>query len=316
MSSRDSVALEQIPHKPDVPTPDGDVTKQRKQKKVVDPLVEDDDEPDEPDAQFEPEKGHESICAMAMGVLCFPITLMASCYCVQENEEAVLLSCGRYSETVREPGIHFANLWGREIISISKAKLSTDIPNTKVIDKDGNPVMVSGVVFYHFRDTKKAALDILDKQSFVSDQAATVLKQIVSHYPYDNQDVESDEDSDDDDVPCLKRDTDVIVKHLVKELQKRVNVAGARIDSFKFNEISYAPEIAASLLKKQQASAIVASRHTLVDGAVRIATAAVNRLDKKNVTLDASDKARLISNLLTVVCADEHVQPVIVLGST
>jgi len=241
---------------------------------------------------------------------------MTSCYCVQENEEAVLLSCGRYSGTVREPGIHFANLWGREIITISKAKLSTDIPNTKVIDKDGNPVMVSGVVFYHFRDTKKAALDILDRQTFVADQAATVLKQIVSHYPYDNHDIESDEDSDDDDVPCLKRDTDVIVKHLVKELQRRVNVAGAKIDSFKFNEISYAPEIAASLLKKQQASAIVASRHTLVDGAVRIATAAVNRLDKKGVAVDPADKSRLISNLLTVVCADEHVQPVIVLGST
>jgi len=315
------VNLDQTPRKTDEP-PTTTEPKQRKKKKDVkkddDELVDDekDDVADETAEDFHPEEGHSSLCAIVTGVLCFPITLLGSCYCVQENEEAVLLSCGRYSGTVRDPGIHFANLFGREIITISKAKLSTDIPHTKVIDKDGNPVMVSGVVFYHFKDTKKAALDILDRQTFVADQAAIVLKQIVSHYPYDNHDVDTDDDSDEDDVPCLKRDTDVIVKHLVKELQKIVVVAGARIDSFKFNEISYAPEIAASLLKKQQASAIVASRHTLVDGAVRIATAAVNRLDKKGVGVDAQDKSRLISNLLTVVCADEHVQPVILLGST
>lgn len=241
---------------------------------------------------------------------------MCGCFSVQEREEAVLLSYGKYAGTIQEPGMHFSNCWGREIITISTAKLSTDLPNTKVIDKDGNPVMVSGVVFYHFKDTKKAAIDILDRQTFVSDQAAVVLKQIVSQYPYDNHDVDSDDDSDEDQTPCLKRDTNIISDTLVKELQKCVNIAGARIDSFRFNEISYAPEIAASLLKKQQASAIVDSRHTLVDGAVRIASAAVSRLEKKGISVGQVEKTRLISNLLTVVCADEHVRPVLSLGST
>jgi len=252
---------------------------------------------------------------LLLEILCFPFTLCGSCFCVNENEEAIILSFGKYSTTVREPGIHFSNCWGREIITISKAKLSTEIPTTKVIDKDGNPVMVSGVVFYHFRDTKKAALDILDRVTFVSDQAAAVLKQIVSHYPYEVHDADSDDESDED-TACLKRDTDVIVKHLVTELQKRVNISGAKIDNFRFNEISYAPEIAASLLKKQQAAAIVASRHTLVEGAVKIASMAVGRLDSKGISVDAGDRGRLVSNLLTVVCADEHVQPVLLLGST
>jgi len=268
------------------------------------------------DADFVPEEGNSSACALALGILCFPLTLCGSCFCVNEKEEAIILSFGKYSTTVRDPGIHFSNCWGREIITISKAKLSTEIPTTKVIDKDGNPVMVSGVVFYHFRDTKKAAIDILDRATFVSDQAAAVLKQIVSHYPYDVHDIDSDDDESDEEVPCLKRDTEVIVTHLVSELQKRVNISGAKIDSFRFNEISFAPEIAASLLKKQQAAAIVASRHTLVEGAVKIATTAVAKLDKKGISVDPADRARLVSNLLTVVCADEHVQPVILLGST
>jgi len=176
--------------------------------------------------------------------------------------------------------------------------------------------------FFHFKDTKKAALDILDRQKFVADMAAAVLKQIVSHYPYENHDTDFDNDDNsgdeasEDDSPCLKQDTRVIGEHLVSELQKRVNVSGAKIDSFRFNEISYAPEIAASLLKKQQASAIIASRHTLVTGAVQIASTAVNKLERRGVAVDQADKARLISNLLTVVCADEHVQPVISLGST
>jgi len=189
---------------------------------------------------------------------------------------------------------------------------------------------VSGVVFYHFEDTRKAALDIFDRQSFVSDQAAAVMKQIVSQYPYEHRDTDNTNDNDDDndndedsssDVPCLKQSSPVICSALVTQLQKQVNISGAVIDEFKFNEISYAPEIAASLLKKQQASAIVSSRHTLVDGAVRIASEATRRLANKNsigggAKLSAEDQGRLISNILTVICADEHVRPVIVLGST
>jgi len=289
----------------------------RKEKKVLLPTTEKVDDDDQGD--FKLEEGSFSLCANAVALLCIPLTLLGSCFSVQENEEAVLLSCGKYAGTVTEPGIHFSNCWGREIITISKAKLSTEIANTKVIDKDGNPVMVSGVVFYHFKNTKKAALDILDRQTFVSDQAAAVLKQIVSQYPYDNHDVDSDYDSDDEDdnkVPCLKQDAQVIGKALISELQKRVIVAGAKIDNFRFNEISYAPEIAASLLKKQQASAIVASRHTLVEGAVKIASAAVSRLEKRGIAVEQAEKGRLISNLLTVICADEHILPVISLGST
>jgi len=268
------------------------------------------------------------VVTTVVGLLCLPMTLACGFFTVKEREEAVVLSFGKYAGTIREPGLHFSNCWGREIIPISKSKTSIEIHKTKVIDKDGNPVLVSGVVFYHFEDTRKAALDIFDRQTFVSDQAAAVMKQIVSQYPYEHRDTDNTNDNDYDDdesssseAPCLKQSSPAICSALVTQLQKQVNISGAVIDGFKFNEISYAPEIAASLLKKQQASAIVSSRHTLVDGAVRIASEATRRLANKNsigggAKLSAEDQGRLISNILTVICADEHVRPVILLGST
>jgi len=177
--------------------------------------------------------------------------------------------------------------------------------------------MVSGVVFYYFRNTIKAALDVLDPQSFVKDQATAVLKQIVSQYPYEHHQNTDDSDHEsDDDLPCLKNNAQVISEALVEELQKRVKVAGAQIDSFKFNEVSYAAEVSAGLLKRQQAEAIITARTTLVDGAVKIASSAINRLERKGVAIQAADKTRLVSNLLTVICAEEQIQPTLLLGST
>jgi len=205
------------------------------------------------------------------------------------------------------------------LIPVSKAKITTELPITKVIDKNGNPVMVSGVVFYYFRNTRKAALDVLDNQVFVKDQATAVMKQIVSQYPYEHHrsaDESGNEGDSNEEIPCLKSDAQVISAALVQELQKRVKVAGAQIDTFRFNEVSYAPEVSSGLLKRQQAEAIITARTTLVDGAVRIASSAVSRLERKGVAMQSSDKTRLVSNLLTVICAEAHVQPTLLLGST
>eukprot|EP01125_Pyxidicula_operculata_P001993 TRINITY_DN11973_c0_g1_i1.p2 TRINITY_DN11973_c0_g1~~TRINITY_DN11973_c0_g1_i1.p2 ORF type:complete len:284 (+),score=53.89 TRINITY_DN11973_c0_g1_i1:937-1788(+) len=271
------------------------------------------DESGEEDFHIQP--GKTSPLSIVLGVACFPFTLCCSVFTVQENEEVVTLNYGKYTGVVQDPGVHWANCWGRELVVISKAKLTVDLPNTKVIDKNGNPVMVSGVVFYHFRDTRRAALDIEDRFTFVKDIATAVMKQIVSQYPYENGEDSDGESDNEEKTPCLKRDAEDISNALVKALQKQVSVAGAYIDSFRFNEISYAPEIAAGMLKKQQAQAIVAARETLVEGAVKIATGVVGRLEKKNVNLPSEEKARLISNLLAVVCADEAVHPVLSLNN-
>jgi len=251
-----------------------------------------------------------------LAAVCCPLTL-AGCYEVQENQEVVILNYGKFIEVVSDPGIHCGNCWGRDIIPISKAKISTELPVTKVIDKLGNPVMVSGVVFYYFKNTRKAALDVLDPQAFVKDQATAVLKQIVSQYPYEHQFTrQGDDDETVEELPCLKSDAAVISAALVKELQQNVRLAGAVIDTFRFNEISYAPEVSASLLKRQQAEAIITARTTLVEGAVQIAAGAIRRLERKGVGMDTVDKTRLVSNLLTVICAEQQVQPALMLGST
>jgi len=261
-----------------------------------------------------------SLMSHALGFFCFPLTALGSIFTVQQNQEVVILNFGKYVGVVREPGIHCSNCWGRELIPVSKAKVTTELPVSKVIDKNGNPVMVSGVVFYYFSNTKKAALDILDPQAFVKDQATAVMKQIVSQYPYEHHQSatqESDHEGDsDEELPCLKSDTAVVSAALVQELQKRVRVAGAQIDNFRFNEVSYAPEVSAGLLKRQQAEAIITARTTLVEGAVKISSSAVNRLEHKGVAMQVADKTRLVSNLLTVICAEQQVQPTLMLGAT
>jgi len=223
-----------------------------------------------------------------------------------------------YLVSINNPVVFFVNPCGVEKITVSKAKISIDLPNTKVIDYNGNPLIVSGVVVYSWSDTKKAALDIVNRELFVSNQAQAVLKSIVSQYPYEHledKSSESDEESHEDhNKPCLKTDTSVITNHLVHTLQARVSIAGAKVDTFRFNEISYAPEIAQGMLKKQQAEAIVQSRSTLVRGAVSIATSTMARLQKRNIKMDHTEQTRLVSNLLTVVCADEKVHPMIQLG--
>jgi len=270
-------------------------------------------------AAFAPQPGDISVLSTILGAVCLPLTLCGGFFTVDQNTELVTLNYGKYTGVVQEPGLHWSNCWGRELIPISKAKMSIELAPTKIIDMNGSPLLVSGVVVYYYRDTRRAALDMLNRDVFVRDQASAVLKQIVGGFPYENLHVESDSEGDEADAPltpCLKDDAKVVNDELVAELQRRVIIAGAQIDSFRLNEISYAPEIAAGMLKKQQAEAVIASRHTLVEGAVKIAGAAISRLRKKNVTMDAEEQSRLISNLLVVCVADEQVHPMLQLGTS
>jgi len=241
-----------------------------------------------------------SVC---LGVVCCPLTLMCSWFTLQEREEAVLLSFGKYTGTVQDPGCHFANCFGRDIKKISVRKQSVELPVTKVVDRNGNPLLVSGIVVFQYVNTKRAALDIENANTFVRDQSQAVMKQIVSEYPYETH--EGDEGA------CLKTEATEIGSRLVEVLQKKVNIAGAKVISFQFNELSYAPEIAQGMLKKQQAMATVAARKTIVEGAVEIAYGAIMRLNEKGIVMDGPDQTRLVTNLLTVICSEHDVQPTV-----
>jgi len=241
--------------------------------------------------------------AVAWGLVCFPITI-CSCYTIQEREAAVLLTYGKYAGTVTSPGIHWTNMFGRDLRRISTKVISVDLPHTKVVDKNGNPLLISGVLTYQFVNPRKAVLDVENAKQFVYTQAQAALKQIVSRYPYET----------DDHTHCLKSESSVIGDEMVQILQSRVNISGTKIHSFAFNEISYAPEIASGMLRRQQAAATVAARKTIILGAVEIAHGAVEELNGRGIVMNDREKSVLVTNLLTVICSDKDSQPVVSLG--
>jgi len=238
-----------------------------------------------------------------MGVICFPFTLCGSCFTVTEKEEVITLHYGKYTGIVQEPGCHFVNCWGRELVRVSKAKISVDLPNIKVVDKNGNPLVVSGIVVYHFVNIKKSNIDFNNAQVFIKNQSQATLKRIASRYAYEVE--------DGDDKMCLSRNADEITLKAKDTLQKQVAIAGVTIDSIQFNQISYAPEIAQGMLKKQQALAMISARRTLVKGAVKIAYDAVEKLEDTGVKMTPKDRTKLVSNLLTVTVAEEQVHPML-----
>jgi len=237
--------------------------------------------------------------ATCLGITCFPFTLCCSWFVVSEKQEVVKLNYGKYTGSEADPGCHWANCFGRELRTIDKRIISLDLPNQKIVEKAGNPLIVSAIVVYHVEDAKKATLDVTDVNSYIMNEATAVLKKIVSLYPYETH----HEDGHEDDM-SLKNEAAEIQKQMVRLLQKHVKAAGAKIHLFQFNELSYAPEIAAGMLRRQQARAMVAARKKIVQGAVEIAYGACDKLVEYGVKMTPEEKKSLTSNLLAVICAD------------
>jgi len=250
---------------------------------------------------YQPSKTPTSLTIV--GILCFPCTLICSCFTVTEREEVMTLHYGKFTGIIKEPGCHWINCWGRELIRVSKAKISVDLPNIKVVDRNGNPLIVSGIVVYHFDNIKKSNIDFQNAGIFVRNQSQATLKRIASRYPYEVEEKSQEF--------CLSRDGDEITAIAREILQKQVQISGVIIDSIQFNQISYAPEIAQGMLKKQQAMAMISARRTLVNGAVRIAYDAVEKLELNGVKMNPKDRTKLVSNLLTVTVAEEQVHPML-----
>jgi len=266
--------------------------------------VEDDHVFEDEDAHKEPHACSGLSCFM--GTFCCAIGL-CSCFTVQPNEEAVLLDYGKYNGTVREPGCHFVCTPGRTIKTTSTKVKSIMIPETKTIDKNGNPLIINGILTYQVRNAKRATLDVEYVDEFVRTQGLASMKQIVALYPYEAEAGQG---------RCLRSAADAISHEMVSMLQERMVIAGIKILGFTFNEISYAPEIAAGMLKRQQAQAIIQARKLIVTGAVDIAQLAVRELEANGIAMDPKAKAKVASNLLTVICSESATAPVLPLSST
>lgn len=236
--------------------------------------------------------------AIGLGGICFPLTCIGSWYSLQPREEAVILAFGSLVAHEKEPGCHFYNCWGREMKRIFTTRISVEVPTTKITDSTGNPLMVSAVLNYRFTDAKAALLNVQNPMVYVNQQAQAVLKQVVARFTYDE----------------LKAEGASVCAQMVNALQPKVETAGAMIESVSLNELNYAPEIASSMLKKQQARALIDARQLIVKGAVDIAQTAVAMLEGKGLPMTDEDRVKIVTNVLTVTCSETDATPVITLS--
>jgi regulator of protease activity HflC (stomatin/prohibitin superfamily) len=238
--------------------------------------------------------------SVVLGILFFPITLLGSFVVVHPQEEVVVLFWGKLLTILGKPGLSWINLFGRKLIRVSRRQQTIELPKNTVADGNGNPIIVSGIVTFAYTDSRKVALEVEDAHEFVRSQAMAVLKQVASKYPYESRDGVS-----------LKNEASRIGIELVETLQAKVAPAGTKVISFELSDLSYAPEIAQSMLIRQQASALVDARKIIVEGAVEIVNEAVQLLEKRGLSLAGENRERLVANLLTVICGEAKVQPTV-----
>lgn len=249
----------------------------------------------------------ESVPLVVLGVV---LTVVAVAFSlgltlVAPNEARVLqILGGSYSGSIREPGLRWVNPL------TARTKISTRIRNhetgtAKVNDADGNPIEISAIVVWQVEDTARASFEVDDFVEFVAIQTEAAVRHIAGSYPYDAGDRIS-----------LRENADEITGRLSDEVDERVRSAGVRILESRINRLSYAPEIAQAMLRRQQAGAVVAARQQIVEGAVGMVESALRRLESDDlVELDEERKATMVSNLLVVLCGDRDAQPVVNAGS-
>ncbi|HET6551976.1 MAG TPA: SPFH domain-containing protein [Dyella sp.] len=242
------------------------------------------------------------------GALLVALNLLAlkGFFQVAPNEGQVLQLFGKYAGTVRIEGLRWTNPFcTRRRVSLRVRNFESG--KLKVNDSDGNPIEIASVVVWQVIDTAEAVFCVDDYENFVTIQSESALRQMAQNYPYD---------SHDDGNPALRSHGEVINNHLRDEIQARLDKAGVRVVEARISHLAYAQEIAQAMLQRQQASAIVAARERIVDGAVGMVAMALDKLRKEGVVeLDEERKAAMVSNLLVVLCGDRATQPVVNAGT-
>lgn len=248
-------------------------------------------------------------------------------FIVQPNQTKVLVFFGKYQGTVKGNGFFWLNpFYIKKKVSLRIRNLESDV--IKVNDQQGNPILISAIVVWKVIDTYKAVFDIetLEEvdpktgmkktkpeesyQKFIKIQAESALRKLAHTYPYDNI------EQGDEEVICLRSGIDEINRCLAAEISERLLLVGIEVIEARISNLSYAPEIAGAMLRRQQATAIVAARQKIVEGAVGMVKLALNELkDQQIIDLDDEKKASMVSNLLVVLCADESARPVINAGT-
>ncbi|MFO1324030.1 MAG: SPFH domain-containing protein [Burkholderiales bacterium] len=248
--------------------------------------------------------------SLGIAVLVVAVLALAGLYTLQPNEAAILQLFGAYRGTSRVPGLRATNpFYSRKKISLRARNLNGE--RLKVNDKRGNPIEIAAVVVWHVDDTAKATFDVDDYENFVKVQSEAAVRHLASSFAYD-----AEETKDTAREPTLLESADIVARALERELQARLEQAGVVVEEARLMHLAYAPEIAQVMLRRQQAEAIIAARQKIVHGAVSMVEMALHELSAKQVVnLDDERKAAMVSNLMTVLCAESDVQPVINTGT-
>lgn len=242
------------------------------------------------------------------------IILLVSVFClgglviVNPNESSVLVLFGAYKGTIKQNGFFWVNpFFTKKRISLRARNLDSEA--IKVNDKIGNPVMIGVVLVWKVENTFKAAFDVDDYEHFVSIQSEAAIRKLAGNYPYDNLE-------DEDAKITLRGGADEVNGMLEDEITERLSIAGIHVIEARINYLAYAQEIAQAMLKRQQATAIVAARFKIVEGAVSMVEMALDQLGEKEIIeMDDEKKATMVSNLMVVLCSDKDVAPVVNTGS-
>ena len=229
---------------------------------------------------------------------------------VQPNNSRVLLLFGKYVGSVKKNGFYWVNpFYTKKKVSLRASNFDSE--RLKVNDKLGNPIMISTILVWRVLDTYKAAFDVDNYENFVRVQTDAAVRKLASMYPYDNF---ADEGHDED--ITLRSSVNEVSETLEKELEERLSIAGIEVLEARIGYLAYAQEIANAMLKRQQATAIVAARHKIVEGAVSMVEMALEELGKKEIVdLDEERKAAMVSNLMVILCGDRDASPVLNTGT-
>ena len=229
---------------------------------------------------------------------------------VNPNGSRVLLLFGKYVGTIKQNGFFWVNpFYTKKKISLRASNFDSE--RLKVNDKIGNPIMISTILVWRVTDTYKAAFDVDNYENFVRVQTDAAVRKLASMYPYDN----FADDGHDEDI-TLRSSVNEVSEALEKEVQERLAMAGIEVLEARIGYLAYAQEIANAMLKRQQATAIVAARHKIVEGAVSMVEMAIDALSKKEIVhLDEERKAAMVSNLMVILCGDKEASPVVNTGT-
>lgn len=241
-------------------------------------------------------------------VTLFILVCFAGFMTINPNESAVLVLFGKYMGTIKNNGFFWVNpLFIKNKISLRARNFDSD--PIKVNDKVGNPIMIGIVLVWKVEDTFKASFEVDEYEHFVRVQSEAALRKLAGHYPYDNFE---DENAN----ITLRAGGEDINEKLEEELKERLDIAGIYVIEARINYIAYAQEIAGSMLKRQQATAIVAAREKIVEGAVGMVEMALDKLKDRNIIdMDEEKKAAMVSNLLVVLCSEESARPIVNAGT-